>query len=316
MVATGVVGGFDVGLGIIAQFVVLELTDSVVLGALAFSIGFIALTLARSELFTEDFLVPVTTVVARDDVGVIKLVRLWATTLAANLAGGYVFMAIGLGRAAPDRTTPRRGRRALRRGRHRSRVVRQRSPRRVRHTLMTWSSSSSRKGVAVPSEGARQSPRGDRAPPPETFGPFGMAERLNWLKPKKRHRNSSQPLADVVEVVGVALVLGEALGPAAGVCVAPGVPGQERHLRRRQALAGDVVQEEVVQLVGADLVLGALDLGVVGVGVLVGRDQLGGDHGVEDRQQDAVGLGSHCSVRTVQRMRCWMRVFGTPLFTL
>src|SRR6476469_3374153 len=32
------------------------------------------------------------------------------------------------------------------------------------------------------SDGARQSPRGDRDPPAETFGPFGSAERLNWLK--------------------------------------------------------------------------------------------------------------------------------------
>ena len=32
------------------------------------------------------------------------------------------------------------------------------------------------------SEGARQSPRGDSDPPAETFGPFGRAERLNWLK--------------------------------------------------------------------------------------------------------------------------------------
>ena len=43
----------------------------------------------------------------------------------------------------------------------------------------------------MPSDGARQSPRGDRLPPPDTFGPFGMAERLNWLKPKNRRRNSS-----------------------------------------------------------------------------------------------------------------------------
>jgi hypothetical protein len=34
------------------------------------------------------------------------------------------------------------------------------------------------------SEGARQSPRGDSEPPAETFGPFGSAERLNWLKEK------------------------------------------------------------------------------------------------------------------------------------
>jgi hypothetical protein len=44
--------------------------------------------------------------------------------------------------------------------------------------------------LALPSEGARQSPRGESEPPAETFGPFGRAERLNWAKPKKRCRNS------------------------------------------------------------------------------------------------------------------------------
>lgn len=58
---------------------------------LAFSIGFIAVTMARSELFTEDFLVPVVTVVARQAT-VRNLFRLWAATLVANLAGGWVIM--------------------------------------------------------------------------------------------------------------------------------------------------------------------------------------------------------------------------------
>ena len=44
--------------------------------------------------------------------------------------------------------------------------------------------------AAEASEGIRQSPRGDSAPPDEIFGPFGTAERLNWLA-KKRFRNSS-----------------------------------------------------------------------------------------------------------------------------
>src|SRR3546814_7043875 len=35
-------------------------------------------------------------------------------------------------------------------------------------------SSSSSQILAVPSEGARQSPLGESAPPPETFGPLGM----------------------------------------------------------------------------------------------------------------------------------------------
>jgi len=39
---------------------------------------------------------------------------------------------------------------------------------------------------ALPSDGARQSPRGDNDPPAVTFGPLGEAERLNWLTVKKR----------------------------------------------------------------------------------------------------------------------------------
>jgi hypothetical protein len=38
------------------------------------------------------------------------------------------------------------------------------------------------------SDGARQSPRGESEPPAETFGPFGIAERLNWAKAKKRRQ--------------------------------------------------------------------------------------------------------------------------------
>jgi formate/nitrite transporter FocA (FNT family) len=55
----------------------------------AFSIGFVALLLGHSELFTEGFLVPVTTVAA----GVAswwQLLRLWIGTLVGNLLGGWV----------------------------------------------------------------------------------------------------------------------------------------------------------------------------------------------------------------------------------
>jgi hypothetical protein len=47
---------------------------------------------------------------------------------------------------------------------------------RVSGTLAFNSSSQTR---ALPSEGARQSPRGDSDPPDDIFGPFGSAERLN-----------------------------------------------------------------------------------------------------------------------------------------
>ncbi|SFP83363.1 Formate/nitrite transporter FocA, FNT family [Geodermatophilus dictyosporus] len=90
LLATGVLGGIDVGTGVLALLFVEHETQSVVLAGLAFSIGFVALSLARSELFTEDFLVPVTTVIARQ-ARFRMLLRLWAGTLAANLVGGWLF---------------------------------------------------------------------------------------------------------------------------------------------------------------------------------------------------------------------------------
>ena len=90
LLATGVLGGIDVGTGVLALLFVEHETQSVVLAGLAFSIGFIALTLARSELFTEDFLVPVTTVIARQ-ARFRMLIRLWVGTLVANLVGGWLF---------------------------------------------------------------------------------------------------------------------------------------------------------------------------------------------------------------------------------
>ncbi|MGI8983595.1 MAG: formate/nitrite transporter family protein [Acidimicrobiales bacterium] len=89
LLATGAVGGIDVSIGFLALLTVLEATGSRLLAALAFGIGFIALTLAGSELFTENFLVPVNTVVA-GQARVRQLLRLWAGTLAANLAFGWI----------------------------------------------------------------------------------------------------------------------------------------------------------------------------------------------------------------------------------
>src|SRR5436305_12977802 len=65
LLATGLVGGLDVAMGVFALLLVKEETHSDVAGAVAFSIGFIALTLANSELFTENFLVPIAAVLAR-----------------------------------------------------------------------------------------------------------------------------------------------------------------------------------------------------------------------------------------------------------
>ena len=90
LLATGLVGGIDVGTGVLGLLLVEHETKSKLLAGLAFSIGFIALALARSELFTEDFLIPVTTVIARQ-ARFRMLLRLWAGTLVANLVGGWIF---------------------------------------------------------------------------------------------------------------------------------------------------------------------------------------------------------------------------------
>ncbi|MCM3659543.1 formate/nitrite transporter family protein [Georgenia satyanarayanai] len=88
---TGLFGGMEVGLGVMAYLAVLHETDNHLLAGLAFGAGFIAVLLAHSELFTEDFLVPVMGLVTRQ-ASVWQLGKLWAGTLLANLAGGWVFM--------------------------------------------------------------------------------------------------------------------------------------------------------------------------------------------------------------------------------
>src|SRR5947207_2401038 len=96
LLATGAVGGIDVAMGVFALLLVKEDTHSDILGALAFPIGFIALTLANSELFTENFLVPIAAVAARRAEWP-KVLRLWGGTAALNLAGGWVLMAFVIG---------------------------------------------------------------------------------------------------------------------------------------------------------------------------------------------------------------------------
>lgn len=100
VLVTGFFGGTEVAMGVLAYLAVLEATGNPLLAGLAFSIGFLALLLGRSELFTEGFLVPVTTVVAkRASVG--QLAKLWSGTLLANLVGGWLLMWLIM-RAFPD----------------------------------------------------------------------------------------------------------------------------------------------------------------------------------------------------------------------
>lgn len=91
VLVTGIFGGIEVGLGVMAYLAVEHATGNSLLAGLAFGIGFIALLLAKSELFTEGFLVPIAAVAAKEaTLG--QLMKLWGGTLAANLVGGWTFM--------------------------------------------------------------------------------------------------------------------------------------------------------------------------------------------------------------------------------
>ncbi|MDO3705786.1 formate/nitrite transporter family protein [Micromonospora sp. C28SCA-DRY-2] len=89
LVVTGLLGGVDVGTGVLAYLLVERATGEPLLAGVAFSVGFAALLLARSELFTENFLVPVTAVAARHG-RPRALLRLWSVALAGNLLGGWL----------------------------------------------------------------------------------------------------------------------------------------------------------------------------------------------------------------------------------
>lgn len=86
---TALLGGIDIGTGVLAYLVVDHQTHDPLLSGLAFSIGFVALLLAHSELFTENFLVPVTALAAGHG-SMWTLIRLWIISLVGNLAGGWV----------------------------------------------------------------------------------------------------------------------------------------------------------------------------------------------------------------------------------
>jgi formate-nitrite transporter family protein len=100
LAATGFVGGLDVMLGIVGLTVVSGAFETVlpkesahVIGSLAFGIGFVLLIVGRSELFTENFLVPITTVISTRR-GFGAVLRLWAGTLVGNLVALLLLSAL------------------------------------------------------------------------------------------------------------------------------------------------------------------------------------------------------------------------------
>jgi len=101
LAATAAVGGFDVAFGVAA----LALAGAAisgrfgdgagdVAGAAAFGIGFVFVVVGRSELFTENFLVPITGMDHGSRGSWLKLGELWVVSLALNVVGGLLLALI------------------------------------------------------------------------------------------------------------------------------------------------------------------------------------------------------------------------------
>lgn len=100
---TGFIGGVDVSLGAFAAMLVvgaaleaapgIHLFGALALGGLVFPVGFLFVILGRSELFTENFLIPVVSVLKKEET-VGSLLLLWLLSLLGNLFGCGVIAAL------------------------------------------------------------------------------------------------------------------------------------------------------------------------------------------------------------------------------
>ena len=97
MSMSGLIAGMNLTFGIIASSYVAGATAplvganiSKIFGAMFFPIGFMFLMIGKSELFTENFLVPVTAVIAKKG-RILELLKLWSLTLIGNMAGIFIF---------------------------------------------------------------------------------------------------------------------------------------------------------------------------------------------------------------------------------
>ena len=97
LAATALVGGFDVAVGVVAYAIAARTIHGgghELLAALAFGIGFVFIVVGRSELFTENFLIPVAGLQPRSGKSWFKLGELWIVALVVNVIGGAIVAVI------------------------------------------------------------------------------------------------------------------------------------------------------------------------------------------------------------------------------
>jgi formate/nitrite transporter FocA (FNT family) len=101
LVATAFVAGIDVAfgiaaLGIVHAYLVEPFGEGVATigGSIAFGIAFVSIVVGRSELFTENFLVPIAGLDPHDGRSWLKLGELWSVSPVLNLLGGTAVLLI------------------------------------------------------------------------------------------------------------------------------------------------------------------------------------------------------------------------------
>jgi formate/nitrite transporter FocA (FNT family) len=101
LAATSFVAGIDVVFGVIALGVTHHLVSvrggpelADLAGALAFGIAFVFIIVGRSELFTENFLVPIAGLDRSDRRSWWKLAELWTVSPVLNLVGAFILILI------------------------------------------------------------------------------------------------------------------------------------------------------------------------------------------------------------------------------
>jgi formate/nitrite transporter FocA (FNT family) len=100
LMTTSLVAGFDVVFGVVALAAATAAmtqhfgpSAAHFFGSLAFGIAFIFIVVGRSELFTENFLVPITAL-RRGTLSTLKLLQLWTISPVMNIAGGTALILI------------------------------------------------------------------------------------------------------------------------------------------------------------------------------------------------------------------------------
>ena len=112
LVATALLGGFDVAFGVVAFALAAGAVAGSVqpgvahlVGSVAFGIGFVFVVVGKSELFTENFLVPIAGLERRSRASWLKLGELWVGTLLVNLASGAALALILTSKGVLPRTS-------------------------------------------------------------------------------------------------------------------------------------------------------------------------------------------------------------------